>query len=163
VAADATRPGPLHGWLKLRVVARARRQDGTETRRSWDQTNAVGGGIAWASGPWQATLAALYHTAGPRRRSGSSTRPCRTPSSSLAAATRCATTTTRSLDARVSRDFELSRGAVTVFAEVTNALDRGNQCCTDYAYRYEAGRLALDREYRHWLPVVPSVGVLWKY
>jgi len=63
----------------------------------------------------------------------------------------------------VSRDFALSRGDLTVFAEVTNALDRRNPCCTDYSYDYVDGLLTLERDERHWLPLVPSIGVLWKY
>jgi hypothetical protein len=50
-----------------------------------------------------------------------------------------------------------------VFAEVTNAFNQRNQCCTDFDYDYPGGQLTLEREYRHWLPLVPSIGVLWKY
>ena len=68
-----------------------------------------------------------------------------------------------SLDLRVSREFTLSRGDLTVFAEVTNALNRHNPCCTDYSYDYVDGWLTLERDERHWLPLVPSIGVLWRY
>jgi hypothetical protein len=33
----------------------------------------------------------------------------------------------------------------------------------DFSYAYPDGTLELDREYRHWLPLVPSVGVLWRF
>lgn len=68
------------------------------------------------------------------------------------------------VDLRVSRDFALSRGNLTVFAEVTNALDRQNPCCVEFDFDPGAGGgPVLDRDYRHWLPLVPSIGVLWRY
>jgi len=68
------------------------------------------------------------------------------------------------VDARVSRDFVLSRGTLNVFAEVTNLLDRNNPCCTDFSFEpVSGGGTELEREYRDWLPLVPNVGVLWKF
>jgi hypothetical protein len=69
-----------------------------------------------------------------------------------------------SIDLRISRDFALSRGDLTVFAEVTNALDRRNPCCTEFSLEPAGNDSAvLERDYRHWLPLVPSIGVLWRY
>ena len=68
-----------------------------------------------------------------------------------------------SLDARVSRDFTLSRGELTAFVEVTNLTNRRNPCCVDYTYEYQDAGLVLERDVRHWLPLVPSLGVLWKF
>ena len=68
------------------------------------------------------------------------------------------------MDLRVSRDFVLRHGTLNVFAEATNLLDRANQCCTDFSFKPAgAGSFELDREHRDWLPLVPNVGVLWKY
>jgi hypothetical protein len=33
----------------------------------------------------------------------------------------------------------------------------------DYSYEYRGDSVVLERDYRHWLPIVPSIGVLWKY
>ncbi len=68
-----------------------------------------------------------------------------------------------SVDARVSYEWTLPRGTLTVHGEVTNALDRRNPCCTDIEYAVVDGTPTLERELRHWLPLVPSVGVLWKF
>ena len=65
-----------------------------------------------------------------------------------------------SLDVRVSRKFDLSRGNLTAFLEVTNLYDRANPCCTEYSVRPD-GSLA-SRE-KHWLPLVPSLGVVWRF
>ena len=68
------------------------------------------------------------------------------------------------MDLRVSRHFALPRGDLSVFAEVTNAFDRRNPCCIDFSFGTSGdGSLELEREYRHWLPLVPSIGVLWRY
>lgn len=52
----------------------------------------------------------------------------------------------------------------TVNADVTNALDRPNPCCTDLSVDEGTdGMPVLEHETRHWLPPVPSVGLLWKF
>lgn len=152
-----------NGWLSYTWSRVTDNEDGVETRRSWDQAHSLGAGLTWDSGPWNATLAASYHTGWPT-----------TPVDILAAGTPQATIVVgrrnssryedyASIDLRLSRAFELRRGDLDVFAEVTNALNRRNACCIDYSYDYPGGQLALEREYRHWLPLVPSVGVLWKF
>ena len=154
---------PWNGWLSYAWSRVTDDEHGVETRRSWDQTHSVGAGLTWTSGPWNATLAANYHTGWPT-----------TPVSVVDAGTPQATIVVgrrnsirysdySSVDVRLSRDFELPRGDLSVFAEVTNAFDRRNPCCTDHSYAYPDGQLTLEREYRHWLPLVPSVGVLWRY
>jgi hypothetical protein len=155
--------GPLNGWLSYTWSRVTDREAGVDTRRSWDQTHAVGGGVAWASGPWQATLAAAWHTGWP-------TTPVEVvdataPDATLALGRRNSIRYDdyASLDARVSRDFMLSRGELTAFVEVTNLTNRRNPCCVDYSYEYQDARLVLERDYRHWLPLVPSLGVLWKF
>jgi len=154
---------PWNGWLSYAWSRVTDREGGVATRRSWDQTHSVGAGLAWTSGPWTATLATSYHTGWPT-----------TPVEVVAAGTPQATVVVgrrnsiryrdyAAVDARVSREFRLPRGDLNVFAEVTNGFDRRNPCCTDYSYAYPDGQLNLEREYRHWLPLVPSVGVLWKF
>lgn len=148
-------PDPWNGWLSY-AWSRARdRVDGVEIPRSWDQSHSLGGGLTWADGGWQATLAGAWHTGWPT-----------TPVHGLEIGPRNSARYPdyASVDLRVSRDFELPRGALTVFGEVTNALDRRNPCCTDYTYTLsDEGEPVVDRDYRHWLPLVPSVGVLWKF
>ncbi len=155
---------PWNGWFNY-TWSRVRDEvPGDDVRRSWDQTHSFGGGLTWSDDDWQVTLAATYHTGWP-------TTPVRIVERDPAAdgiefgprnSGRLADFA--SVDLRVSRDFQLPRGDLTVFAEVTNALNRQNPCCVDFSYGYDAsGSLALEREYRHWLPLVPSVGVLWRY
>ncbi len=146
---------PWNGWFNYSWSRVRDRIDGTETPRSWDQTHSVGGGLTWTDGGWQATLAGAWHTGWPT-----------TPVHGLEIGTRNSARYKdyASVDLRVSREFTLPRGELTVFGEVTNALDRRNPCCTDYTHELaDAGELTLERDYRHWLPLVPSLGVLWKF
>jgi len=154
---------PWNGWLSYTWSRVIDREGGVETRRSWDQAHAVSAGLTWASGPWSATLATSYHTGWP-------TTPvyvvdAGTPQANIVVGTRNAIRYEdyASVDLRLSRDFELPRGDLNAFVEVTNAFNRRNACCIDYSYDYPGGELALESEYRHWLPLVPSIGVLWKF
>jgi hypothetical protein len=133
--------------------------DGGDVRRSWDQTHTVNLGVLWAAGPWQATLAAQYHTGWPVTPIGLDAQ------GNVVLGDRNAARYADygSLDARVSYEWTLPRGTLTVHGELTNALDRRNPCCTDLEYSIIDGTPTLDRELRHWLPLVPSIGVLWKY
>jgi hypothetical protein len=151
------------GWLSYAWSRALDTEGGVDTRRSWDQTHSVGGGLTWSSGPWHATLAAAYHTGWP-------TTPVEVvdadaPDAEIVLGRRNSLRFDdyASVDARVSRDFDLSHGELTVFAEVTNAFNRDNPCCVDYSYEYRGDTVVLESEEQHWLPVVPSVGVLWKY
>jgi len=154
---------PWSGWLSYAWSRVEDREAGTDTRRSWDQTHSLGAGVTWTSGPWAATAAATWRTGWPV-----------TPARAVQAEGTPGTVIVgprnadryedyASVDLRASRDFALSRGVLQLFAEVTNALNRRNPCCVDLAYGYEDGRLVLRRDERHWLPLVPSIGVLWRY
>ena len=69
-----------------------------------------------------------------------------------------------SLDLRLTRTFVLPRGALDVFVEASNALSRENPCCADYTVTRRAdGSAVLSKSIDNWLPLVPSIGVLWRY
>ena len=154
----------VNGWLSYAWSRVRDLEDGTRTARSWDQAHAVGGGLSWSDHPWQATIAGSYHTGWPT--TPLSVVDAAAPDASIAVGARNSRRFAdfASVDMRVSRSFDLSRGELSLFAEVSNLLDRRNPCCVDYTYDYDTGgNLLLEREYRHWLPLVPSVGVLWRY
>jgi hypothetical protein len=155
---------PWNGWFNYTWSRVTDRENGRDTPRSWDQTNNFGAGVTWADGGWQATLAGTYHTGWP-------TTPLRlvvseSGVSEWVAGPRNADRLRAfaSVDLRVSRDFVLRHGTLNVFVEATNLTDRANHCCTDFSFEPSGnGAFDLDREYRNWLPLVPNVGVLWKY
>ncbi len=154
---------PWNGWLSYAWSRAEDRVAGREVVRSWDQTHSFGGGISWTSGLWQGSAAASYHTGWPVTELAledgqSGIRP------TLGERNATRYPHFASLDLRVSREFQLRHGALSLFAEITNALDRRNPCCTDFSIEIsEDGDVRVVPEYRHWLPLVPSVGLLWRY
>jgi hypothetical protein len=160
-----TRKGsdPWSGWISY---AWSRVEDttaGDTTVRSWNQANAVSGGVTWSDSGWLVTLAGTYHSGWP-------VTPLRLVDSESGPVPIVGPRNRRryadfsSVDFRVSRDFPLARGTLNAFVEVTNAFDRRNPCCTDFSYETEEdGSVVLESEVRHWLPLVPSIGVLWKF
>jgi hypothetical protein len=69
-----------------------------------------------------------------------------------------------SLDVRVSRTIELPRSTLTVFGELINALDESNPCCLSYDVSEEPdGEVELELDVENWLPLIPSVGVAWRF
>ncbi|MEJ2257774.1 MAG: hypothetical protein P8X98_12375, partial [Woeseiaceae bacterium] len=57
-------------------------------------------------------------------------------------------------------DFEVRRGDLTAYLDITNVLNRANPCCTEYSLD-EDGQLAVRTA--HWLPLVPSLGIVWTF
>jgi hypothetical protein len=147
------------GWLGYAWSRVTDRVDGRQVPRSWDQTHTANLGLLWSTGPWQATVAAQYHTGWPVTSIGLDTQGNVVQGPRNDRRYRDYS----SLDARLSYEWSLPRGTLTLHGEVTNALDRRNPCCTDIEYRTIDGTPTLERELRHWLPLVPSVGVLWKF
>jgi hypothetical protein len=57
-----------------------------------------------------------------------------------------------------------SRGALRVIAELTNATDRENLCCSTLEFERDAnGHLVARARRQTWLPVVQSVSVAWEF
>jgi hypothetical protein len=64
------------------------------------------------------------------------------------------------IDIRVSRKFDVARGDLTAFLEITNLYDRANPCCTEYSLLPDG---SLNSRESNWLPLVPSLGVVWRF
>lgn len=122
-----------------------------QVKRSWDQTHTGKLGISWRWGPWDFSAAGEVHTGWPKTLLTTAMNSSRY-------------SVFHTLDARVSRDFELRRGELTAFLEVTNLYDRQNPCCTEYSLQTGPGGTAnLVAREAHWLPIVPSLGVVWRF
>jgi hypothetical protein len=137
--------------------------DGREIWRSWDQRHAITAGIHWANERWDLTLADTYHTGWP-------TTPAHIEGSGLNAQVVVgARNSTRfedfnSVDLRINRRVRLDLGELDLFLEVTNLFNERNPCCMAIsATRTMPDTLVLNREVDHWLGIVPSIGVLWRY
>ena len=67
-----------------------------------------------------------------------------------------------SIDARLSRTFQLKHGELDAWLEVTNLTNRSNPCCVEYSV-LDGPPSVLFKDEDNWLPILPSVGVLWRY
>ena len=156
--------GSWSGWLSYSWSRAEDRVDGVDVPRSWDQRHAVNLGIVWAKGPWSATLTDSFHTGWPTTVLEVNGADAGDPQIVLSRRNRSRLGEYNTLDARVTRTFALSHGALDVFVEVNNALERENACCVKYdVTRNPDGSLNYARDEDSWLPLVPSAGVLWRY
>ncbi len=153
-------PGALTWWFGYSWSSANDEIDGRDVPRSWDQAQAVSAGINWTRNKWDASLALIYRSGWPTTRV---TLDASGPTPVAVAGQRNATRLHffSSADLRVSRRFDLNRSSLSMFFEVSNVLGRANQCCT--AYEIDEETRLLDLEPRNYLPLVPSVGVLWQF
>ena len=119
--------------------------------RSWDQTHAVKAGLSWRWGSWDFSAAGEVHTGWPK-----SVLPAEELNTSRYSLF-------HTLDVRVSREFDVRRGDLTVFLEVSNLYDRQNSCCTEYSMTTGTNGPLLVAKEAHWLPLLPSLGIVWRF
>jgi hypothetical protein len=67
------------------------------------------------------------------------------------------------LDFRISREFDVRKGRLSAFLEVTNTTNRDNPCCTDYDINDDVDPAKLDKTEDFWVPVIPAIGILWEF
>ncbi len=134
--------------------------DGVDQRRSWDQAHAVQAGVDWKSEHWDFSAATSVHTGWPTTELAFNTDGKVSPGPRNAS--RHGTFAT--LDMRLSRRFDVRRGSLLVFIEISNILNRRNQCCIDWDIAEDAGgEDVLERGQDYWMPLVPAIGILWEF
>ena len=157
-------------WWATYTLARVTdRIDDLEEPRSWDQRHALQGGLTWKNDDWTISAAASVHSGWPT--TGLSlvevgTDPDGAPILEAVPGRRNALRTGAfaSVDFRVSRRFDVRRGSLTVFLEVTNLFDRQNECCVDWDIAEDDnGAAYLESSHDYWLPRLPAIGVLWEF
>ena len=134
--------------------------NGVDVRRSWDQTHALQAGLDWKNERWNFSAAANVHTGWP------TTELMLNDDGSVSPGPRNATRhgTFGSLDMRLSRTFDVRRGTLLAFVEVSNILNRRNHCCIDWDFTDGPnGEDVLERGQDYWMPLVPAIGILWEF
>jgi len=151
-----------NGWLNYAWSTVEDREAGVDTRRGWDQKHAFGGGLSWTSDPWIATLAATWHSGWPTT-SVRLAEPIDTPPEVLIGTRNDVRFKDfESIDARLSRTFQLKHGELDAWLEITNLTNRSNPCCVEYSV-LDGPPPVLFKDEDNWLPILPSFGVLWRY
>lgn len=152
--------GPFGWWIGYSWASVRDEVGGVDFPRSWDQSQALNAGVNWSRNKWTIALAAIYRSGWPTTRVTLDTNGA-TPV--IVAGKRNAERVRffASADLRIQRRFDLNRSSLSAFFEVSNFLGRANPCCVAYEIDDETG--ALDLERRDYLPVIPSLGVLWQF
>ena len=137
-------------------------------RRSWDQTHTLKSGLNWDWGKWSFSAAGIVHTGWPKTDLISQTITNPVGSEELIVFTTPRNSMRHeifySLDVRVSRDFDVSKGILTGFLEITNLSDRDNPCCTRFSRQIDVdGTEFIQTKSSNWIPLVPSLGVIWRF
>ena len=143
--------------------------DGVYVPRSWDQRHSLQGGVGWRSEKWSFSAAASVHTGWPTtdlELVPDGTDIDGEPIFVAVPGPRNALKhgTFASVDARLSRRFSLRKGSLLVFVEITNVLNRNNECCLDWDFSEDpASGDLLEREVDYWMPLLPAIGILWEF
>lgn len=152
-------------WANYSLARATDRIAGQQQNRSWDQRHAIQAGLAWRHELWELGLALNWHSGWPTtgmQLGADSDEDEYFPIPGPRNAENLGHYST--LDFRISREFELSKGSLSAFFEVSNAMNRKNPCCIDFDTDEDAaGNVFLDRTVDDWLPLLPAVGLLWEF
>ena len=145
----------LTWWAGVSWAEAFDRVAGENVPRSWDQRWAVNAGVDWTRERWRFGAAAGAHEGWPTTRLAGDTLRERNADRFDARGT---------IDLRAEYRKPLAVGRLAVTFEVSNALNVGNTCCQELRAEDDgAGGVTFSTRESDWLPVVPSVGVLWEF
>ena len=161
--------GPWTWWASYTLSRATDRIAGVDESRSWDQRHAFQGGFAWNNDAWTLAAAASVHSGWPTTDLtlvADGTDEDGDPVFVAVPGPRNAVHhgTFASIDVRLSRKFQLPRGSLLAFIEISNLTNRRNECCLDWdLIEDENGNEALERGLDYWMPLLPAIGVLWEF
>jgi outer membrane receptor protein involved in Fe transport len=159
----------LAGWLSYSYARAEDLDDGRWTPRSWEQLQTVSFGGSWTGALWNFSLVGLVHGGTPTTSLGIESTPL--PGGGYAVEGVVGPRNEDNLgayariDLRMSRDVMLANSKLSLYVEITNLLNRENECCIN-DYRVEqvgspAPVLILEKGY--YLPLLPSFGFQWEF
>jgi outer membrane receptor protein involved in Fe transport len=159
----SVRSRPLFWWASYTWSRAEDELSDAVVRRGWDQEHALNFGLGWQSERWELSLAGLWRSGWPTTRVELvATQDNATLQAPIANAQRLETYV--DIDARIARKFQFDGGgSLTFFFEISNALNRRNSCCTEYELDDESEEPLLVTESIRSLPLLPSLGVIWRF
>lgn len=143
--------------------------DGRDEYRSWDQRHSIQGGLGWSTDEWDVAFAAMARSGWPTTDLAlveDGIDPDGEPVYTVVPGPRNALRLDdfASIDFRVSRRFDVRRGTLSLFLEISNVTNRKNVCCIDWDVEDGSdGSPELEHSFDYWLPLLPAVGVLWEF
>ena len=161
--------GPWNWWLAYTWSKATDRVGDRDVPRSWDQRHALQAGFSRHHEAWDFSAAASVHTGWPTTDLelvadgiDDEGEPLYVVEPGARNALRHPTFA--SIDMRLSRRFNVRRGTLLAFIEISNVLNRDNVCCTDFDIEEDvAGDVMLESSKDYWLPLLPAIGVLWEF
>jgi outer membrane receptor protein involved in Fe transport len=168
ITLSADRSDDLFWWVSYTWSRADDIEGGSNIPRSWDQTHTLNAGLSWDWRKWTFSAAGIVHTGWPKSELVAETviNPDNTPGLVVSSVHRNSLRhgEFQTLDVRISRTFDVGMGELTAFVEVTNLYNHENPCCTEYSIATdEDGTLAIISSESNWLPMVPSLGVVWRF
>ena len=162
--------GPLTWWTSYTLAESIDRINGVDEKRSWDQTHAIQGGISWTNKKWNVSVATSVHSGWPSTALTLVEDGVDEDGEAVFVAIPGPRNVHRhktfaALDFRISRKFNVRRGSLTAFLEVSNATNRNNECCLDYDFEEDpaTGEDVFEKSLDYWMPLLPAIGVLWEF
>ncbi len=168
LSADGTL-GAWDWWATYTWSKVTDRIDRRDEPRSWDQRHALQTGLGWSNDRWTFSAAISVHTGWPTtglelQQTGVDNDGDAVYVAVPADRNALRLPTFSSLDMRLSRRFNLRRGSLLTFVELSNALNRRNVCCIDWDVDDGPdGTLELESSRDYWMPLLPAIGILWEF
>jgi hypothetical protein len=157
-------------WASYILSAVEDRIDGVWQPRSWDQRHALRFSVNWRPGKqWNLNLAGAYHTGWPTTPVTGSWE--QQPDGTwvivgeLGQRNSAQYADYRRLDLRASRTFHRRRSTLRIFFEITNLLAHENERSTSDITFVPGpnGTIITQPQYEHWLPILPSFGIIYEF
>ncbi len=164
-------PGPSLSWWASYVLARAEDNiDGSWQPRSWDQRHALTLGLNLnLTRNWTFSIAGIYHSGWPttpvygevsvNEDDEPEVRPV------LGTRNSARYPPYARIDLRIGKLYPTSHGELTLYLEIINLTNRKNVCCAeDFEFEVESdGSITVIPEYRYWAPIIPTLGIGWRF
>ena len=161
--------GPWNWWAAYTWSKVTDRIDGRDQPRSWDQPHALHAGFGWRGEAWNFSAATRVHSGWPRTNLQLVADGVDDDGEPVNAAVPGSRNALRhpgfaSVDLRLSRRFDVPRGSLLAFIEVSNVLNRNNVCCIDWDIEEDGfGNDVLEYSPDYWMPLLPAIGILWEF
>ena len=138
--------------------------EGRAEPRSWDQRHALQAGVGREGEQWSFSAAASVHSGWPTTNLELFELGFDDDGETIYEAVPGPRNAARlpsfaSVDIRLSRRFDVRRGSLLAFIELSNTLNRRNVCCIDWDI--DDGGLESSEDY--WMPLLPAIGILWEF
>lgn len=161
--------GPWSWWASYSWSKVTDRIDDQDFPRSWDQRHAVQGGFAWQNEVWNLSMATSVHSGWPKTDLTLTEDGVDSDGETIIVAVpgmrnELQHSTFSSVDVRLSRKFDVPRGSLLGFVEISNLFNRHNVCCLDWDLEEDAaGNESLEFSDDYWMPLLPAIGILWEF